>query len=449
MTMHRILVVDDHLEMARTLADYLAQHAMEARAVASAQEALSQLGRESFDALLTDLRMKGMDGLDLLDAAHKLDPELPVVVMTAFGGVDSAVESIQRGAYHYVTKPFKLDVVRVLLERACRERALKNENRRLRRAMDDRFADILGTSQPMQTLFTLIERIAQVASPALVLGETGTGKELVARALHHGGPRAAGPFVAVNCAAVPESLLESELFGHTRGAFTGATQARRGLFLDADGGTLLLDEIGELSPALQARLLRVLESGEIRALGSDAVRTVDVRVVAATHRPLSDLVHRGEFREDLYFRLKVLPIVLPPLRERGDDIRLLAEHFLSRSRERSPQSTARAFSADAIAALLAHPWPGNVRELQHLIERLVVTSDKDVLDGAAVRAALEPAPSRSSSPFGAFDALPTLRDLEQQYIDHVLERTGGNKTKAADILGIDPSTLHRRGKSRS
>jgi two-component system response regulator HydG len=247
---------------------------------------------------------------------------------------------------------------------------------------------------------------------------------------------------------VPETLLESELFGHTKGAFTGATQTRRGLFLDADGGTLLLDEIGELSPPLQARLLRVLESGEVRPLGSDAVRTVDVRVVAATHRPLSDLVHRGEFREDLYFRLKVLPIVLPPLRDRGDDIRLLAEHFLAKSRERLPQSTARAFSADAMAVLLAHAWPGNVRELQHLIERLVVTSDKEILDGAVVRAALEPAPARSQSPCGAFDALPSLRDLEQQYIDHVLEHTGGNKTKAAEILGIDPSTLHRRGKAR-
>lgn len=448
MTAHRILVVDDHLEMARTVADYLGQHGMQAQAVASAQEALIHLGRETFDALLTDLRMRGMDGLDLLDAAHKMDTDLPVVVMTAFGGIDSAVESIQRGAYHYVTKPFKLDVVRVLLERACHERALKSENQRLRRAVDDRFANILGMSQPMQALFALVERIAQVSSPALLLGETGTGKELVARALHHTGPRAAGPFVAVNCASVPETLLESELFGHTKGAFTGATQTRRGLFLDADGGTLLLDEIGELSPPLQARLLRVLESGEVRPLGSDAVRSVDVRVVAATHRPLSDLVHRGEFREDLYFRLKVLPIVLPPLRDRGDDIRLLAEHFLAKSRERLPQSTARAFSADAMAVLLAHTWPGNVRELQHLIERLVVTSDKEMLDGAVVRAALEPASARSQSPFGAFDALPPLRDLEQQYIDHVLERTGGNKTRAAEILGIDPSTLHRRGKAR-
>ena len=448
MSSHRILVVDDHLEMARTVADYLAQHGMQARAVASAQEALAELGRDDFDALLTDLRMKGMDGLDLLAAAHRLDGELPVVVMTAFGGIDSAVESIQRGAYHYVTKPFKLEVVRVLLERACRERDLKSENRRLRRAVDDRYADLVGKSPPMQALFALLERVAQVASPALVLGETGTGKELVARALHHAGPRASGPFVAVNCAALPEALLESELFGHTRGAFTGATQARRGLFLDADGGSLLLDEIGELSPPLQARLLRVLESGEIRPLGSDTVRTVDVRVVAATHRPISDLVQSGQFREDLYYRLKVLPIAIPPLRERGDDIPLLAEHFLGKARARLPQAAARGFAADAIAALLAHPWPGNVRELQHLVERLVVTSDKEILDGAMVRGMLElPAP-RTEQPFGAFEPLPSLRDLEQRYIDHVLERTGGNKTRAAEILGIDPSTLHRRGRGK-
>ena len=448
MNTHRILVVDDHLEMANTIVDYLGQRGMEARAASSAQEALDMLARETFDGLLTDLRMKGMDGLDLLDAAHRLDPELPVVVMTAFGGIDSAIESIQRGAYHYVTKPFKLDVVRVLLERACRERDLRSENRRLRKVVDDRFADILGQSPPMHALFSLIERVAQVSSPALLLGETGTGKELVARALHHTGPRAAGPFVAVNCAALPEALLESELFGHTRGAFTGATQTRRGLFLDADGGTLLLDEIGELSSPLQARLLRVLESGEVRALGSDTVRKVDVRIVAATHRPLSDLVHQGGFREDLYFRLKVLPIVLPPLRERGDDIRLLAEHFLTKARERLPQAVARVFSADGMAALLGHRWPGNVRELQHLVERLVVTSDKERLDATTVRAVLEPAPPVSKLRFGEFSTLPPLRELERQYIDHVLECAGGNKTKAAEILGIDPSTLHRRGKSR-
>jgi two-component system, NtrC family, response regulator HydG len=448
MSTPRILVVDDHLEMARTIADYLGEHGMQAMAVASAQEALDRLARDSFDALLTDLRMKGMDGLDLLDAAHRLDDELPVVVMTAFGGIDSAVESIQRGAYHYVTKPFKLDVVRVLLARACRERDLKNENRRLRQAVDDRFGDMLGRSPPMQALFALLERVARVNSPALVLGETGTGKELVARALHHSGPRASGPFVAINCAAVPESLLESELFGHARGAFTGATQSRRGLFLDADGGTLLLDEIGELSPPLQARLLRVLESGEIRALGSDSVRNVDVRIVAATHQPVSELVGAGKFREDLFFRLNVLPIILPPLRERGDDIPLLAEHFLGKARQRSPQAAARAFASDALGVLLAYPWPGNVRELEHLVERLVVTSDKEVLDCAAVRANLELPTHRTALPFGAFDPLPTLRELEQQYIEHVMERSGGNKTRAADILGIDPSTLHRRGKTR-
>lgn len=448
MSKHRILIVDDHLEMARTIADYLGQRSMEAVAVSSAEQALAQLGRESFDALLTDLRMKGMDGLDLLDAAHRLDPELPVVVMTAFGGIDNAVASIQRGAYHYVTKPFKLDVVRVLLDRACGERELRNENRRLRQSVDGSYAAMIGKSQPMQELFVLLDRVAQVTSPALLLGETGTGKELVARALHQKGPRANGPFVPINCAALPEALLESELFGHTRGAFTGATQARRGQFMDADGGTLLLDEIGELSAPLQARLLRVLESGEVRALGSDTVRKVDVRIVAATHRPLSDLVHQGEFRQDLYFRLKVLPITLPPLRERGDDIRLLAEHFLVHARQRLPQAKPRSFSSDAMACLLAHRWPGNVRELQHGVERLAVTSDLEVLDGASISGVLEVPKADSAHPPAAFDKMLSLRELEQQYIDHVLERTSGNKTKAAEILGIDPSTLHRREKTR-
>ena len=449
MTTHHVLIVDDHLEMARTIADYLLDKGMEATAVATAREALALLEKDSFDALLTDLRMKGMDGLDLVTAAHRLDADLPVVVMTAFGGIENAIECIQKGAYHYLTKPFKLDVVRVLLSRACEERAVRSENQRLRREVRDRYAGMLGQSGPMRALFDLVPKVARVASPALILGETGTGKELVARALHLEGPRAEGPFVAVNCAALPESLLESELYGHARGAFTGATQARRGLFLDADGGTLLLDEIGELTPALQARLLRVIESGEIRAVGSDMPRKVDVRIVASTHRPLSDLVHQGEFREDLYFRLKVLPIVLPPLRERGDDIRMLAEHFLASAAARMPETSPRSFSTDGMAALLTHPWPGNVRELRHLVERLVVTQDTVVLSGATIRSMLEPPPARSTGAGSPFDGLPPLRDIEHRYIDHVLEHTGGNKTKTAEILGIDPSTLHRRGKQKS
>ena len=279
------------------------------------------------DAVLTDLRMKDVDGLDVLDAIKRLDPDAAVVIMTAFGAIESAVEAIRRGAYHYVTKPFKMAVVRVLLERACAERSLRSENQRLRKEVEERysFASLVGKSREMQQVYELIERLAAVPSPALIVGETGTGKELVARAIHHQGPRARNAFVAVNCAALPEALLESELFGHARGAFTGATQQRKGLFLEADGGTLLLDEIGDMPLALQAKLLRVLESGEIRAVGSDSVRRCDVRILAATHRVLEDLVAENRFREDLYYRLKVITVRLPPLRERREDIPLLAE----------------------------------------------------------------------------------------------------------------------------
>lgn len=396
------------------------------------------------DAVLTDLRMKDVDGLDVLDAIKRLDPDAAVVIMTAFGAIESAVEAIRRGAYHYVTKPFKMAVVRVLLERACAERSLRSENQRLRKEVEERYsyASLVGKSREMQQVYELIERLAAVPSPALIMGETGTGKELVARAIHHQGPRARNAFVAVNCAALPEALLESELFGHARGAFTGATQQRKGLFLEADGGTLLLDEIGDMPLALQAKLLRVLESGEIRAVGSDSVRRCDVRILAATHRVLEDLVAENRFREDLYYRLKVISVRLPPLRERREDIPMLADHFIARVRARVPTSPVQGVTPEGLRSLEEHSWPGNVRELEHVIESAVVTGSSASVSPKDLEASLAVI-AKHPLDRAKRDLIP-LRDLEQEYIDWVLERTGGNKTRAAEVLGIDPSTLYRR-----
>jgi two-component system, NtrC family, response regulator HydG len=440
----RVLVIDDNAEMASTVAEFLVASGFEVETASGGAEGVARFSAAPADAVLTDLRMKDIDGLDVLDAIKRLDPDAAVVIMTAFGAIDSAVEAIRRGAYHYVTKPFKMAVVRVLLERACAERLLRSENQRLRKEVEERysFASLVGKSREMQQVYELIERLAAVPSPALIVGETGTGKELVARAIHHQGPRARNAFVAVNCAALPEALLESELFGHARGAFTGATQQRKGLFLEADGGTLLLDEIGDMPLALQAKLLRVLESGEIRAVGSDSVRRCDVRILAATHRVLEDLVAENRFREDLYYRLKVITVRLPPLRERREDIPLLAGHFVSRVRARVPTSPVQGLAPEAVRLLEEHSWPGNVRELEHVIESAVVTGSSASVSPKDLEASLAVI-AKHPLDRAKRDLIP-LRDLVLEYIDWVLERTGGNKTRAAEILGIDPSTLYRR-----
>ena len=366
--------------------------------------------------------------------------------MTAFGGVDSAVEAIQRGAYHYVTKPFKLEVVRVLLERAIGDRSIRAENEALRRTVREVMTrgTLVGRSAGINTVGDLVRRVAGTDAPVLVLGETGTGKELVARAIHAESSRKEAAFVAINCAAVPEALLESELFGHVRGAFTGATQSRRGLFVEAHGGTLLLDEIGDMALPLQAKLLRVLETGEVRAVGSDAAKKTDVRIVAATHQDLPARIKQGQFRQDLYFRLNVVPITIPALRNRREDIPLLVEHFLRKARERFPRALPRTFSADAIALLIDYAWPGNVRQLENAIDRWIITGSSEEIGAEEVQTSM--GDSAPGEPLGLDGDLLPLHVVEQRHIAHVLEKVGGNKTKAAEILQIDPSTLYRRGK---
>ncbi|HYO56595.1 sigma-54 dependent transcriptional regulator [Archangium sp.] len=447
----RVLVVDDHVEMARLLADHLTDAGYTVDVATSGQEALAVVHGRVLDAVVCDLRMEQVDGFDVLVAVRKVDPALPVLIMTAFGGVENAVEAMRRGATHYFTKPFRLDEVLLYVQRAIAERRLREENRALRQAVGDRsaYAALVGRSAPMRALYELIERVAHSHAPVLVRGESGSGKELVARALHFEGPRKDGPFVAVNCTAIPNALLESELFGHVKGSFSGATTPRRGLFLEADGGTLFLDEIGDMAPELQAKLLRVLEDGEVRAVGADASRKVDVRVVAATHQELEARVREGRFRQDLFYRLNVVPLHVPPLRERREDIPLLMEHFVAQSRKRNPRARLAGFTPEALAALASAAWPGNVRELENLVERLAVVTVRETVDLPTLQLH---APSVAADPHPLARAqgrLIPLRQLEGEYIAYVVAQCGGNKTKAAEILGIDVSTIHRRERERS
>ena len=368
--MKTVLVADDHVEMARLLADKLSEDGWQARVAEGGRAAIDALATACPDLVIADLRMADADGLDVLDAARAIDRDVPVIIMTAFGGIDSAIEAMRRGAWHYVVKPVRLDEIALHAQRALEHRTLRRENSRLRGT-----SSMIGTSVAMRELGALVERVARATAAVLIRGESGSGKELVARAIHDAGPRAGRAFVAVNCTALPESLLESELFGHVRGAFTGAIASRAGMFVEATGGTLFLDEIGDTTPALQAKLLRVLQEGEIRPVGSDDSRSVDVRIVAATHHDLERRVDEGAFRQDLFYRLDVVRVRVPPLRERPDDIPALVEHFLARARDRNPHSTVMGLAPDLLGALVRYPWPGNVRELENLVERLVVVGD--------------------------------------------------------------------------
>ena len=444
-----VLVVDDQVEMTRLLVDQLHDAGHLATPATGGAEGIELLRSTSFDVVLTDLRMDSVDGFEVLEAALVADPTTPVVLMTAFGGVEGAIEAMKRGAFHYVTKPFRFDEVLLQLERAVQSRRLREENRQLRRLAVEKggLAALVGRSERMRSLYELIERVAQSNANVLIRGESGVGKELVARALHLLSPRAERAFIGVNCTALPEALLESELFGHVRGAFTGASATRRGLFLEADQGTLFLDEIGDMAPGLQAKLLRVLQEGEVRAVGADSSRKTDVRIIAATNQNLEERIKEGAFRQDLYYRLNVVPIVVPPLRERGEDVPLLVAHFLALAVARNPKARARSFSPEVLSLFGQSPWPGNVRELQNVIERLVIVCSAEVI-GIRDLEAHAPGVFADSSPLAdARQTLISLKQLEAEYIAWVISRCGGNKTRAAEILGIDVSTIHRKDRS--
>ena len=438
-----ILVLDDDRDMGAWLVDLLTDAGYTAEAYQQDLDTLAALERRRSDLLITDLVLDGMKGTEVLRLAKQHDPTLAVVMITAFGTIESAVEAMRLGAFYYLTKPFKSADLLLLVERALEEKHLRTEIRRLQREVEAhyRFDRIIGKSPAMQKVFALVERLKDHQVNVLLTGESGTGKDLIARTLHYHSSRMRAPFVPINCAAIPTPLLESELFGYRRGAFTDARQDKLGLFAAARGGALFLDEIGELPLLLQAKLLRVIEDKEVRPLGAIKGETVDVRIIAATNRDLRRAVAEGAFREDLFYRLNVVDIHLPPLRERLEDLPFLLQHFL----ERSPHaSRARRLSEEALRLLFNYPWPGNVRELENTIERALVLCQSEEITAADLPAHL----TGSTSPVaGLQDALLrqyTLAALEREYILLALTWTGDKKTEAADLLGIDRKTLYRK-----
>jgi two-component system response regulator HydG len=438
-----VLIVDDDHQMAATLAEGLADRGYDARAVSSAADAFALLAKQPLDAIVTDLRMPGVDGLQLLTQIRQRNPGLPVLVMTAYGAIDSAIEAVRQGASHYLAKPFKLEELAVFLARAIDENSVRREASALRAALGASSAgsELVAVSKAMRDVLEVVDRVANADLPVLILGETGTGKGVVARQIHACSERASGPFVTVNCAALPEPLLESELFGHVRGAFTGATKDRAGLVMESSGGTLFLDEIAEMSPALQAKLLDVLERRVVRAVGASGERDVDLRVIAATHRNLDDRVGSGAFREDLRYRLDVVTIELPPLRRRREDIPHLLDHFLREARARHPSSPAEWISDDATARLLSYRWPGNVRELAHAVQRLVLLARAPEITAADLPQSILVARAQEGPQFGG-DVRP-VRDITRQYAAWALEQLGGHRGRTAERLGVDAKTLAR------
>ncbi|WP_302413543.1 sigma-54 dependent transcriptional regulator [uncultured Desulfovibrio sp.] len=442
-----ILVVDDdqaHRGMLRTMLRSWGYAVSEA---ADGDEALNLVRERVFDAVLTDVRMARMDGIHTLKSVLEYNPALPVVLMTAYSSVETAVEALRLGAYDYLVKPLDFEILRHTLRQAIEHSRLSVENRELRRQLSEAAArpGILGRSPAMLAMQETIATVAPTEATVLITGESGTGKELVARALHSGSARADKPMVTVNCAALAENLLESELFGHEKGSFTGADRRREGRFVQANGGTLFLDEIGEMPLPLQAKLLRALQEGEVQRVGSDAPLTVDVRVLAATNRDLREEVARRRFREDLYFRLNVISLEVPPLRDRGEDIPVLAAHFLERFAGRNRKSI-RGFSPQAVDSLLRYAWPGNVRELENAVERAVILCNGDLITRRELPAAITEAASpeeASSAAVGALAGLP-LDELERRAIGETLRCTGDNKSEAARQLGITRATLHNK-----
>jgi two-component system, NtrC family, response regulator AtoC len=442
--MRRILVVDDEENIRLVLKTLLKKHGFDVEVADSGEAALALLDAFDPNVILTDVRMPRMGGMDLLATLKAKQHPATVIVMSAYGNVDLAIEAMKAGAYDYVSKPFKPDEVVLALRKAEERETLRRENRALREQIqkDNRFESLLAKSKEMLDIFRTVAKIADFKTTVLITGESGTGKELVARAIHTRSNRSSAPFVAINCGAIPENLLESELFGHKRGAFTDATADRRGLFEEAHGGTLFLDEIGELPVNLQVKLLRVVQEEHIRRLGDTKDVKVDVRLVAATHRDLSADVKAGRFREDLFYRINVLLIHIPPLRSRRDDVNLLIDHFILRNNARLG-TRSRGVSTEARKLLLEYGWPGNVRELENTIERAMVLAETDLIEMAdlpeRIRDALDPVQVHLAS--GELSIKRTAAAIEQILIRRALQKTKGNRTRAADLLEISHRAL--------
>ena len=440
-----VLVVDDDEEMRALIHDVLQDYGHRVRVASNGREALKQLSEENYAVVLTDLRMKEMQGIELLSEIKRTFPDINVILMTAFGSVDTAIEAMKQGACDYLIKPVKNEELLRVTNRAVREAVLRREVTLLRREVlkEYSFHQILGKSKPMRDVFDLIRRVADSPTNVLITGESGTGKELVAKATHYNSDRRAGPFVPVNCAAIPDMLLESELFGHVKGAFTDAKNDKRGLFEEAHNGTLFLDEISELPLMLQAKLLRAIQEREIRRVGATRPVSVDVRIIAATNLNLAEEVKAKHFREDLYYRLNVIEVHLPPLRERKEDIPLLVEAFLRRCAE-TGRKQVKGMSESALAILIDYQWPGNVRELENVIERAVTLALHDKIVPEDFPPTIQGARGDQRVIDEAVERTRSLGEVEKEYILRIMEKTGGNKYQAAQVLGIDRKTLYRK-----
>jgi two-component system response regulator AtoC len=442
----RVLIVDDDPVMCSMIATGLGKRGYHTASRTNGADAFELLRAEDFDVVVTDLNMRGMNGTALCERIVADRPDVPVIVITAFGRMETAIDALRAGAYDFIPKPFALDHLVMTLDRAVQHRRLSEEVVRLRReaAASEHYGELLGDSAPMRDVRALIDRVRDAEAPVLITGESGTGKELVARALHDRGPRRAGPFVAVNCAAVPEAMLESELFGHVKGAFTDARATRTGLFVQASGGTLFLDEIAELPLGLQPKLLRALQERRVRPLGGDSEIAFDARLVVATNRDLETEVNERRFREDLFYRINVIHIAMPPLRVRGTDVLQLAQHFLWTSAGAAGRHHPRNTPA-AAERILAYPWPGNVRELQNCMQRAVTLAQytdvavEDLPDKVRTYRSTQLVPDVDEP-----EQLLTMDEVEKRYIQRVLEVVSGNKSLAAKVLGFDRATLYRK-----
>jgi two-component system response regulator PilR (NtrC family) len=446
--MSRILVVDDEQSMRDFLSIMLKKEGYDVVTAENGGSALKAIQAEIFDLVITDVKMPGVDGIEVLKTIKEVSPETVVIMITAFATAETAVEAMKLGAYDYITKPFKVDEIKLVIQKAIEKRHLRKENILLRREIESRvgFANFIGTSAPMQSVFSLIRQVADTKSTVLITGESGTGKELVAKAIHFNSSRKGGPFVTVNCGALPETLLESELFGYMKGAFTGATSNKQGLFEAATGGTIFLDEISATTPALQIKLLRVLQEREFMRVGGTVNIKMDARVIAASNRDLLSEISKGTFREDLYYRLNVIPIHLPALRDRREDIPLLVEFFLKKF---SGGKESKKITPEAMNLLMKHRWPGNVRELENTIERLVIMSPNHTVSLENIPDNMKSVQSGPESvatdiPDEGLDMEKLLENIEKNLLQKALEKTGGVKTEAAKLLGLSFRSFRHR-----
>lgn len=439
-----ILIADDERDVRESLEILLQEEGYTPVAVRNGQEALEELESSTFDILITDLKMPKIDGIELMEKASLIAPNMIIIVITAFASVETAVKALRKGASDYIMKPLEFDEVIIRLEQLLKQKKILLENRYLRKKIDQNFNlnYIIGESASMKKVYKMIDRVSDVKTNVLITGKSGTGKELVARAIHASGSRKEGPFIAINCGAIPENLVESELFGHKKGAFTGASENKDGVFVAASGGSLFLDEIGELPQNVQVNLLRVLQEREVKPIGSNQIKKFDTRVICATNRNLKKEVEEGRFRDDLYYRLNIVEIPVPGLSERKEDIPLLVDHFVKKYQKELNRAV-KGVDADAMSSLIHHEWKGEVRELENIIERAMLLTDNEFIQPEDLPDSVHGKDSEyvSSTQNSLQDAMQVF---EKQYLKNVLKKTGGNRNEASRLLDIDPSTLYRK-----